>query len=33
MNRMKKLWAVLLLLVASGQVFADEGHVGTERVE
>ena len=25
MNRMKKLWAVLLLLVASGQVFADEG--------
>ena len=22
---MKKLWAVLLLLVASGQVFADEG--------
>lgn len=32
MNRMKKLWAVLLLLVASGQVFADEG-VGTERVE
>ena len=30
MNRMKKLWAVLLLLVASGQVFADEG---TERVE
>ena len=25
MNFMKKLWAVLLLLVASGQVFADEG--------
>ena len=25
MNRMKKLWAVLLLLVTSGQVFADEG--------
>lgn len=25
MNGMKKLWAVLLLLVASGQVFADEG--------
>lgn len=25
MNCMKKLWAVLLLLVASGQVFADEG--------
>ena len=25
MNRMKKLWAVLQLLVASGQVFADEG--------
>ena len=25
MNLMKKLWAVLLLLVASGQVFADEG--------
>ena len=25
MNRMKKLWAVLLLVVASGQVFADEG--------
>ena len=25
MNRMKKLWAVLLLLVTSGQVLADEG--------
>ena len=25
MNGMKKLWVVLLLLVASGQVFADEG--------
>jgi len=25
MSLMKKLWAVLLLLVASGQVFADEG--------
>ena len=25
MNRMKKLWAVLLLLVTSGQVFTDEG--------
>ena len=24
MNRMKKLWAVLLLLVASGQMFAEE---------
>lgn len=33
MNRMKKLWAVLLLLVASGQVFADEGMWVLERVE
>ena len=25
MNFMKKVWAVLLLLVAAGQVYADEG--------
>ena len=25
MNCMKKLWAIVLLLVASGQLFADEG--------